>query len=107
LELSKEGNGAANYSLYIKCNKNCTEHFWFCTAKFAIYSTVEEDGVETEIVATDPMHAFYGNSALLIADAIDLKNTKWIIVDVDLLRVQDKYEIRKFKFKNVKLEIET
>jgi hypothetical protein len=42
-------------------------------------------------LTTNPIYAFYGKSQLLIAHAIDVTNKNWLIVDVDLLRVQPKY----------------
>jgi hypothetical protein len=98
LELRKgSGANANNYKLYANCNEECTEHFWFCNAKFTVFS---EEGEEKkkEIVSTKPIYAFYGNNQLVIADAISLPTEKCptsLIVEVDILRVLPKYVWRK------------
>jgi hypothetical protein len=88
-----------NYALYANCNEECREHFWFCNAKFTVYSKEGEEE-KKEIVATKPIYAFYGNNKLVIADAINLPTEirqSSLIVEVDILRVQPKYvEIGKF-----------
>jgi hypothetical protein len=97
LELRKGENG--KNALYANCNEKCTENFWFCNAKFTIYSSEgpEDGGKKLKIKATEPMYALYGNNSLLIADAIDLhlfhhnkKCQNWLIVEVNLLRLLPK-----------------
>jgi hypothetical protein len=92
LELRK-GNGDDKFELYAKCNEKCTEHFWFCHAKFTIYMK-EGEGEQKKINSTEPIYAFHGNNTLLLDESIHLSAESYpisLIVEVKILRVEPKY----------------
>jgi hypothetical protein len=54
---------------------------------------MEEGGEKMKIMETDPMYAFHGHNSLMIGDTINFNSKKcqnWLIVDVEVLRVQPK-----------------
>jgi restriction endonuclease S subunit len=87
----RKGSGN-NYFVYAICNDKCTEHFWFCNAKFTLYGKEEDEADQRKLCSTEAAYVFYGANSMLIGSTILSRNKAISFsLEVDILRAQPKY----------------